>query len=79
MTLFHYIIGINKHMFKISLNMNFAKRLKVKISLICGSHLRKVVRKKREEHWRKKHTKFTVTYNAIVEREGLPLDEWRTF
>ena len=51
-----------------------AKHLTINISQVCDSHLREQERK-----WRVDHAEFIVAYNATIEAEGLPLDEWRSF
>ena len=56
-----------------------AKALKLNVSQLCDAHLREVVRKEQERRWRAEHADFVAAYNATVEAEGLPLDEFRTF
>lgn len=56
-----------------------AKDLKINISQVCDNHLREVVRREQERKWREDHAEFITAYNATVEAEGLPLDEWRSF
>jgi antitoxin CcdA len=56
-----------------------AKRLEINISKVCDSHLREVVRREQERRWRLEHADFILAYNATIEAEGLPLDEWRSF
>jgi antitoxin CcdA len=56
-----------------------AKNLKINVSQECDSHLREVVRREQERRWRQEHADFIAAYNATMEPEGLPLDEWRTF
>jgi antitoxin CcdA len=56
-----------------------AKHLAINISQVCDSHLREVVRREQERKWREDHTDFIAAYNATIEAEGLPLDEWRSF
>lgn len=56
-----------------------AKDLKINISQVCDNHLREVVRREQERKWREDHADFITAYNATVEAEGLPLDEWRSF
>jgi antitoxin CcdA len=41
--------------------------------------LREVVRREQERKWREVHADFIAAYNATIEAEGLPLDEWRGF
>jgi antitoxin CcdA len=56
-----------------------AKHLAINISQVCDSHLREVVRREQERKWREDHADFIAAYNATIEAEGLPLDEWRSF
>ncbi len=56
-----------------------AKRLKINVSQVCDQHLREVVRGEQERQWREDHAGFIAAYNATIEAEGLPLDEWRSF
>ena len=56
-----------------------AKDLQINISQVCDNHLREVVRREQERRWREEHAGFIAAYNATIEAEGLPLDEWRSF
>ena len=56
-----------------------AKHLEINISQVCDNHLREVVRQEQERKWRRDHADFIAAYNATIEAEGLPLDEWRSF
>ncbi|MDK9725609.1 MAG: type II toxin-antitoxin system CcdA family antitoxin [Sterolibacteriaceae bacterium MAG5] len=56
-----------------------AKRLDINISQVCDNYLREVVRREQERKWREDHADFIAAYNATIEAEGLPLDEWRSF
>jgi len=59
--------------------LDAAKALQLNVSQICDSYLRDVVRREQERRWREEHADFVVAYNATLDAEGLPLDEWRTF
>lgn len=59
--------------------LDAAKYLAINISQVCDSHLREVVRREQERKWREDHADFIAAYNATIEAEGLPLDEWRSF
>ena len=59
--------------------LDAAKSLQINVSQVCDSHLRDVVRREQEVRWRSEHADFIAAYNACIETEGLPLDEWRTF
>lgn len=56
-----------------------ARQLDINISQVCDKHLREVVRREQERQWREDHADFIAAYNATIETEGLPLDEWRSF
>jgi antitoxin CcdA len=56
-----------------------AKELGISISQVCDNYLSAVVRCEQERKWRQDHADFVAAYNATVEAEGLPLDEWRSF
>jgi antitoxin CcdA len=59
--------------------LSAAKALNINISQVCDTHLREVVQRELERRWREEHADFIAAYNAIIETEGLPLDEWRRF
>lgn len=59
--------------------LDSAKQLDINISQVCDAYLREVVRREQDRRWREEHADFVVAYNAVVEAEGLPLDEWRSF
>lgn len=56
-----------------------AKDLGINISQVCDDYLRDLVRREQERKWRANHADFIAAYNATVDAEGLPLDEWRSF
>lgn len=59
--------------------LNEAKVLGINISQACDQFLRELVRKEQERRWLTENAEFIAAYNAGVERDGLPLDAWRTF
>ena len=56
-----------------------AKKLGINISKVCDGFLRELIRQEKERRWKVEHTEFVSAFNAEVENEGLPLDQWRTF
>ncbi len=56
-----------------------ARQLEINISQVCDQHPREVVRIELERRWREDHANFIAAYNATIEAEGLPLNEWRSF
>lgn len=56
-----------------------ARALGINVSQVSDNHLREVVRLELGRRWRVEHTDFVAVYNATLEAEGMPLDEWKTF
>jgi antitoxin CcdA len=56
-----------------------AKGLGINISQACDEFLRDLVRRERARRWKEENAEFIAAYNRIVEAEGVPLAEWRTF
>lgn len=59
--------------------LDAAREMKMNISKLCDAYLRDVVRQEQARRWRLEHADFINAYNATIENEGLPLDEWRSF
>ena len=59
--------------------LDAAKALELNISQVCDNHLRQMVTQEQERRWRSDHADFIAAYNATIELDGLPLDQWRTF
>ena len=59
--------------------LDAAKALGINISQVCDNYLRQLVTQEQERRWRSEHADFIVAYNAILDAEGLPLDQWKTF
>ena len=58
-----------------------AKHLETNLSEGCDdSYLMSVQQKQAQERkWRLDHAEFVEAYNASINAEGLPLDQWRSF
>lgn len=56
-----------------------AKTLGINISQACDQFLRELVTREQERRWQAENAEFIAAYNAGVERDGLPLDAWRSF
>ena len=56
-----------------------AKKLGINISKVCDAFLESLVRSEKERLWKIENQDFITEYNEITEKEGLPLDKWRTF
>jgi antitoxin CcdA len=41
--------------------------------------LASLVKQEKERRWKLENTEFFSSYNQTVEKEGLPLDGWRSF
>ena len=59
--------------------LDAARSLQINLSQVCDSYLREVIQREQERRWRHEHADFIAAYNATIEVEGLPLEEWRTF
>jgi antitoxin CcdA len=59
--------------------LDAAKALQINVSQVCDDHLREVVRQAQEHRWRADHAEFIAAYNATVETDGLPLEDFRSF
>jgi antitoxin CcdA len=59
--------------------LDAAKALELNISQVCDTYLRERVAQEQRRRWRSEHADFIAAYNATLETEGLPLDQWRTF
>lgn len=59
--------------------LDAAKALQINVSQVCDAYLTEFVRREQERRWRQEHAEFIAAYNATVQSEGLPLDEWRSF
>lgn len=59
--------------------LDAAKALELNISQVCDTYLRVLVTQEQTRRWRGDYADFIATYNATIETEGLPLDQWRSF
>ena len=59
--------------------LDAARALDINVSQICDNFLRGVVRLDQVRNWQEDHADFIAAYNATIEAEGLPLDDWRIF
>lgn len=56
-----------------------AKALGINISKVCDQFLRGLVTSEHERRWQVDNAGFIAACNEGVERDGLPLDAWRSF
>ena len=64
---------------RFNLGSRFEMNRKVNISQPKDNHLSGFVMSEKANKWREQHADFIAAYNATVEEQGLPLDEWRSF
>ena len=46
---------------------------------MMDKHLRELVKHEHMRQWREAHADFIAAYNATINQEGLPLDQWKSF
>jgi antitoxin CcdA len=56
-----------------------AKQLGINISKVCDGFLREFIRQEKERRWKADNAEYIAAYNADLESDGLPLDQWRSF
>jgi antitoxin CcdA len=56
-----------------------AKALGINISQACDSFLHELVRAEKARRWKLENADFIDAYNQSIAKDGLPLEEWRTF
>jgi antitoxin CcdA len=59
--------------------LDAAKDLNLNVSQVCNGLLREFIREERNRRWRIEYAAFVDRYNAGLEEDGLPLQEWRSF
>lgn len=56
-----------------------AKEVGIKISSFCEEMLREETKRRRDEQWNQGNKAFLAEYSQLIEKEGLALDEFKTF
>jgi antitoxin CcdA len=56
-----------------------AKELGINFSQTCERAIRQAVQAEKDRQWAIKHADFIEAYNDMIERDGLPLAQYRTF
>ncbi|WP_244140004.1 type II toxin-antitoxin system CcdA family antitoxin [Caballeronia sp. BCC1704] len=56
-----------------------AKALGINFSQTCERAIRQAVQMEKDRQWAIKHADFIQAYNDMIERDGLPLGQYRTF
>ena len=62
-----------------SLVLEEAKVLGINISQVCNSFLESYIKSEKERLLKLKHSDFFSSYNKLIDLEGLPLEQWRSF
>jgi antitoxin CcdA len=55
------------------------RTLGINLSQTCEIFLRDYIKREKERRWREENAPFFTTYNEMIEKEGLALEEWRGF
>lgn len=58
---------------------NEAKALGINLSQTCELFLKEAIEQEKSRIWAEKHAEFIGAYNDVIESEGLPLSQWRSF
>ena len=66
-------LSINAH------TLEQAKKLGINLSKTVDAFLQEVVKRRYWERWNEENAQAIDHYNARIEREGLPLAQYRTF
>lgn len=56
-----------------------AKAIGFKVSLFCENKLRDETQRRRDQKWNDQHAAFLVDYGKLIEKEGVALEDFRTF
>lgn len=56
-----------------------AKELGVNISRNCDDALRAAIKREREERWKTENAEAVRSFNDFVEKNGIPLSQYRQF
>ena len=59
--------------------LDAAKALGINVSQVCDAYLREVVRREQERRFRNEYADYIAAYNQNLEKEGLALEQWRSF
>jgi len=55
------------------------RTLGINLSQTCEILLRDYIKREKERRWREENAAFFAAYNEMIEKEGLSLEEWRSF
>lgn len=82
MSTLHFDASAPKKATNLSINSDLlrqAKELNINLSQQVEGYLSELVRKAKEQQWRAENAEAIAAYNERVERDGLPLAQYRTF
>jgi antitoxin CcdA len=59
--------------------INEARAVGIKISSFCEDKLREETQRRRDQQWNEQNAAFLDAYAKLIEKEGVALEEFRTF
>ena len=71
-----------RHATNLSMDTELVAELRsynINISQVCENHLRSYLHEVKAQRWLEEHADFIAGYNAVLERDGPPLAEFRSF
>jgi antitoxin CcdA len=78
----HFDTSAPKKSANLSINADLlrqAKELNVNLSQAVEQHLSELVRAAKQTQWLAENADFITAYNKRIEKDGLPLEQYRTF
>jgi antitoxin CcdA len=82
MSTLHFDTSAPKKATNLSINSDLlrqAKELHINLSQTVEEHLAGLVREAKQKQWLAENAGFIAAYNKHIEKEGLPLEQYRTF
>ncbi len=82
MTTVHFDTNAPKKATNLSINSDLlrqAKELHINLSQTVEEYLARVVREAKQRQWLAENADFIAAYNKRIEKDGLPLEQYRTF
>lgn len=82
MSSIHFDTSAPKKATNLSINSDLlrqAKELHINLSQTVEDYLADLVREAKQQQWLAENADFIAAYNKRVEKEGLPLEQYRTF
>jgi antitoxin CcdA len=82
MSITHFDTATPKKATNLSINADLlrqAKKLNISLSQTLESSLIEFVHEAKQQQWQAENTDFIAAYNKLIEAEGLPLDQYRSF